>query len=84
MVIPIPAHRADYSSRRRATALNYLRGEVAGKKGRRLSDDAAVTLTVGLLICDAKGNFSRAAIDSAMRDRSVVNAARAIMRKAGI
>ena len=81
MSISKVAHHADYSRERRRTAISYLRGECKGKK---ISNGALLMLTVGLLICDARGYIRKAALDSAMDDLSVTNAARALIQKAGL
>ena len=84
MTISISAHRADYSEARRETALRYLKSEVVTTKRQPLSRGALETLVVGLLVCNDSGFISRAAVDSAMEDESVVNAARAIITRAGL
>jgi len=81
MTISKSVHHADYSRERRRTAISYLRGECKKKK---ISSDALLMLTVGLLICDARGYIPKAALDSAMGDLSVLNAARALIQKAGL
>ena len=84
MTIATSTHRADYSEVRRETALRYLQSEVVTSNRRPMSRDAIELLVVSLLVCNDSGFISRAAVDSAMQDESAVNAARAIIAKAGL
>jgi hypothetical protein len=77
-----PEHRANYSLDRRAALDSYLRAEVA--KRASLSREALVTLAVGLFICNETGSFTKAELTSAMQDASVVAAAHAALRRAGL
>jgi hypothetical protein len=75
-------YHADFSADRRATAVRYLKAEVP--KRPALSEEALLLLTVGLLICDSRGFIPKDAVAGAMRDKSVLSAAREVLRKAGL
>lgn len=75
-------HGADFSAERRATIARYLRSEVVGKK--HLSSEALEMLAVSLFICDDSGTFTKDALSAAMRDESLLAAARTALKGAGL
>lgn len=78
--LPPPTHRADFSDERRATALSWIRGE--GLLQSKVSDSAKLMAAVGLLICDDSGRIAQPALESAMRDPSVIQAAATLLEEA--
>lgn len=73
-------HVADYSQKRRQTALRWIAGEGLLTSG--LTESAMITAIVGLLVCDSTGRIRRQHLDSALLDPSVVQAARSILAEA--
>lgn len=78
--MPRTAPLADLSPERRQTALSYIRGE--GILTIPVSDNARVMFAVGLLICDDEGHIAEADLKVAMRDPSILQAARALLAEA--
>ena len=78
MATILPEHHADYSPLRREWCMRYL----ADHSTDGLTQDAKIQLVVGMLLCTESGYISRAALDSAARDPSVINAARQILKDA--
>ena len=76
---PRPTARADFSRERRRHVVALLR-----RSGvlSNVSPDAQLLYTVGALICDANGRFSKAELDAATADPSIIEAARQLLRKA--
>lgn len=71
---------ADFSDERREVALSYLRREkVMSRKG--LSHNAKLLLTVSLLVCDDHGRVAEPDLMRAMKDPSIVQAARHLMSR---
>lgn len=75
-----PSPLANFSPERRATALSWIRGE--GLLDAPISDDARLMAAVGLLVCDDDGRMSEATLKAAYADRSVLQAARALLEEA--
>ena len=78
------AHRADYSAEKREVVMRYLESEVVTSKSTPMSADARLLLVVTLLCCDASGTISQTAMNSAMQDQSLTNAAGVMLAKAGL
>lgn len=72
--------KADFSPERRATALSWLREELATAPD--LTYGARLMAAVGLLICDDAGRIKEADLQEAMGDPSVIQAARSLLREA--
>lgn len=72
---------ANFSAERREHALGMIRS--ANRQGMSgLDYNSRLAYAVGTLICDETGFFTHDAIVSALKDASIVQAARELLRKA--
>ena len=78
------AHRADYSAEKREVVMRYLESEVVTSERVKMTANARLLLVVTLLCCDSAGHITQAAMNSAMQDESLRNAAGVILAKAGL
>jgi len=80
MIDPIQKSvKANFSRERRRHVLALLRGD---RVLETVGPDAQLLYAVGALVCDDTGRVSEADLHLALRDPSIVSAARELLRKA--
>lgn len=72
---------ANFSPERREVALAVIRGSGV-LTHPAMTYESRLLYAVGTLICDDAGLFEKAAVNEAMSDPSIVQAARALLREA--
>lgn len=89
MAAPDPTRRPhrrhpDYGSSRRATVLSLLSEVGHRPEWQTLTPGARTLYVVCALMCDDTGKFAMSDAEAAMADRSAVNYAAQLMKKAGV
>lgn len=81
VAIPRPPRPADLSPERRATVLSLLSDERF--RTADLTTGARLMYAVAALVCDDAGRARQADLEAGLRDPSVTQCARTLLRKAG-
>ena len=78
----LPVHTPNFSKRRRRVVRSMLHEATYNPGWSTLSDHAKLCYTIGLLICDETGRFTKGALTSALQDELLVTYAAATLAKA--
>lgn len=75
----LPLHTPHFTRRRKRTVRSLLREATLNPGWGELTDDAKVYYVISALICDEAGRFTKAELNSALRDEPLVRYAESLL-----